>query len=238
MAIVNEALARRMGGGAVGRSLRGSRDASPLRIVGVVREVTYNGITEASQPFVYLPLAQNFRSGMYVLFRTADRNGLGLLRDSVRALDPGVAVSDFHPMTAQVVAARAVPRTSALISASAAGLALFLAVVGLYGVLMTSVDERAREFAIRTALGATPAEIVRRTAQEGALVVAAGLIAGFCGSMASGRLVGALLYGVGSHDPLVAIAVPAVLVFASALAWLMPARRAATVDPATLLRST
>ncbi len=237
VAIVNETLAARFPGGAVSQSLKAANESSPRRIVGVVRDVAYNGITEPSQPFVYLPLAQAFRADMQVYVQASAADPLALIRDAVQTLDPHVAVSDVRTMTAQLAEARAVPRSSAMASGAAALVAVALALMGVYGVLTTSVERRRRELAIRAAIGARPWQIVRLVLVEGAVLTTLGLALGSIGSVAAGRLLGDLLYGVAPRDAGILAATPLAVLAASALAWLGPARQAAAADPITLLRS-
>jgi predicted permease len=237
VAIVNETLAARFAGGAVGQTLTVANEPSPRRIVGVAREIRYNGITEPPQPFVYLPLAQAFRPDMYVHLRTRAPDPANLLRTELRTLDPNVALSDVRTLADQVHEARAVPRASAMVSGGAAMIAVFLALVGVYGVLTTSVERRKRELAIRAALGATPADIVRRVMMEGAGLTGVGLALGVAASFGAGRFVADLLFGVEPHDATVFVGVPLLILTVSILACLAPARRAASVDPIAVLRN-
>jgi predicted permease len=237
VAIVNETLASRFGGDAVGRTVKLPQEPASRRIIGVAREIKYNGLTEGAQPFVYLPLPQAFRADMQVHLQTRGAAGATLLREVLRTLDPNVAVSDVRTFTEQLNEARAVPRASAVVSGLLAGLAVFLALVGVYGVLATSVERRNRELAIRAALGARPGEIVRLIAFEGAGLTGAGIVIGVLASIGAGRFVADLLFGVDPRDGLVLALAPLVVFAASAAAWIAPARRAATADPVTILRS-
>jgi predicted permease len=237
VAIVNEQVAARFPDGVLGRLIRIGDTPVSRRIVGVAREIKYNGITEPSQPFVYLPASQAYRPYTIVHVRTRSRNADALLRSVLRSLDPHVPISDVRTMTAQIAEARASQQVAAEVSTGAAGLTMFLAIVGIYGVLTTSVEQRRRELAIRSALGATPGAIVTRVVTEGTVLTAAGLLVGCAISLFSGRLVARLLYQVDPRDALVLTIAPAVVFVASALAWLAPARRAARVDPASALRA-
>src|SRR4029453_7209448 len=108
--------------------------------------------------------------------------------------------SDIRTLNEQADEARATQRTSAIVSAGAAAIAVFLALVGLYGVLMTSVDQRRRELAIRSALGAVPRDILARVINEGLALTALGLIPGMLGSAAAGSFLTDLLFGVAPRD--------------------------------------
>jgi predicted permease len=237
VAILNEELARRIGGGAIGRTIRSGRDGIAARVIGVVHDSKYNDITEPPQPFVYFPMAQKFRQEMHVFVRTRQQDALPTLRGAVRRLDPGVAVAEFQTMTEQAARARAVPRVSALASSSAAAAALFLAVVGLYGMVMTAVQLRAREIAIRAALGSRPSQTITRLVREVAISTVAGLSVGGVVAVPAGRLLAAMLFEVSPADPIVLTVVAAALSLAAACACIVPARRALALDPAALLRN-
>ena len=117
-----------------------------------------------------------------------------------------------------------------------AGLALFLAVVGLYGVIAHSVARRTHEFGVRMALGAERGKILRQVLQEGWIMGLTGIAIGIMGSLALGRLIESLLYGVPAADPLTFAIVSAVLIGVTLLAASVPARRAASVNPIAALR--
>jgi ABC-type antimicrobial peptide transport system permease subunit len=159
-----------------------------------------------------------------------------LLRTELRRLDPDVALSDVRTLAKQLDAARATPRASATMSTVAAAVAMLLALVGVYGVLMTSVEQRQRELAIRSALGATPSAIVRGVVREGLTMTLAGLLLGMLASLQAGRLLTSLLYSVEPRDVVVMAVVPLIVLLASAIAWFAPARRAAAVDPVEVFR--
>jgi predicted permease len=236
VAIVNESFASRFKGDAIDQALTLSGESSPRRIVGVVRDVKYNGITEPPQPFAYLPMTQAFKSDLFVHVRSRGGAVAGILRAEVRALDPRVALTDVRTLTEQADEARATPRASAIVSAGAAAIAVFLALVGLYGVLMTSVEQRRRELAIRSALGAVPREILVRVVREGLSLTAIGLIPGMLASTAAGSFLTDLLFGTSPRDGVVMTLAPVLVLAVSALAWIAPARRAASVDPVVVLR--
>jgi predicted permease len=237
VAIVNETLAARYHGDAVGETLTMANEPSARRIVGVVREIKYNGIAEPPQPFVYLPLAQVFRPDVYVHVRTRTPGAQELLRNRLRALDRNVALSDVHTLSEQIDEARVTPRASASFSVGAAFIAVCLALVGVYGVLATSVDRRQRELAIRAALGAARSDMMKGVMLEGMRLTVAGLALGMLASVAAGRVLTDLLYGVPSRDATVFALVPLVILGVSVCAWIAPARRAASLDPVAILNS-
>ena len=237
VAIVNETLAARYHGHAVGETLTIANEPSPRRIVGVVREIKYNGIAEPPQPFVYLPLSQVFRPDVYVHVRTHAPGAEEILRNRLRTLDRNVALSDVHTLSEQLDEARVTPRASASFSLGAAFIAVCLALVGVYGVLATSVDRRQRESAIRAALGAARFDIMKGVMLEGMRLTVAGLALGMLASVAAGRVLTDLLYGVPSRDVTVFALVPLVILGVSVCAWIAPARRAGSLDPVAILNS-
>jgi ABC-type antimicrobial peptide transport system permease subunit len=237
VALVNETLARRIGPNALGQTLLVGTKPSPRRIVGIVRDVKYNGVTEPAQPFVYLPLGQEYRRDMWVHLRTHAPGVEAMLRERMRSLDPGVALSEVHTLSQQADHARAAPRIAARVSGGMASIAMLLALVGVYGLLAASVDQRKRELSIRAALGATPRDIVRSVALQGLRLTAVGSAIGVSVSFPASSLLAGLLYGVPARDPLVFALVPIAILAVSIPAWLAPARRAAQADPVAILRS-
>jgi putative ABC transport system permease protein len=236
VAVINETFARRLGGGALGSFITMAGESTPRRVVGIVREAKYNGITEAAQPFAYLPIEQAYRGDVWVLLRVAGSGGDALLRDRLRRLDPHVALSDVRTLAEQIDLSRAVPRTSARVSAALGGIAVFLALVGIYGLLAASVDQRSRELSIRAALGASPIDIFRTVAVTGMALTVAGLALGMVASVSTSNLLAGMLYNVRPRDPLVFALVPVVILVVSTAAWLGPARRAAHASPLDALR--
>ena len=129
------------------------------------------------------------------------------------------------------------PRLYAVLLATFAAFALVIAGVGLFGVLSYSVAQRSREIGVRTALGATTSDIVRLVLKQAAVVTLAGVGIGLWASFAVVKAVSTLLYGVSAHDAVSFIAVPIVLAAVAAIACVVPARRAARVDPLRALRA-
>jgi predicted permease len=236
VAIVNAVLAARLGPDVLGRSVRVGDEPLPRRIVGVAPDLKYNAITEGPQPFLYLPIGQMFRPDMWIHLRTTDADPEALLRNAVRRLDPNVAVSDVRPLSAQIDQARATPRFAAYLSSALAGVALLLAIIGLYGVIAVSIANRRHELAIRAAIGAGPRNLMSLVAAGGLQLLGVGLVVGMATSLFASNLLAAVLYGVDPRDPLVFTVVPLALIAVSLPAWWIPARRLSRVDPASLLK--
>jgi predicted permease len=237
VALVNETMAARIGDNVVGQTVQFGDERSRRRIVGVVPDLRYNGITEPPQTFIYLPLGQVFRPDVWVHVRTPAVDAEALLRNAVRRLDPNVSVSDVHTLSAQLDRARATPRLALRLSGALALIAVFLAVIGVYGVMSASIENRRQELAIRAAIGASPADLVAAVALGGLRLLGAGLVVGMSGSFLSSGLIAGWLYGVAARDVGVFAAVPVALIAVSVPAWWIPARRISRIDPATLLKS-
>lgn len=242
--IVNRTLARSLGSDPLGQVLVEDgeiwrrQSGTRVRVVGVAEDVQYNGITEGPQPYVYLPIAQRMSPDLevYVHSRKSAASTIALLRDEVHRLDPQVALTDVGTLEERVSAAEVVPRYSALASLTLAAIAAFLAVVGVYGVMTASIENQRHELALRSALGASPGRLIRRVVGEGTLLTSCALAFGIAGSVASTRAVAGLLFGVDAHDVWALGAAVCLIVAASAVAWIAPARRAARTDPLTALR--
>jgi ABC-type antimicrobial peptide transport system permease subunit len=154
----------------------------------------------------------------------------------IAALDPALAVSDVQTIE-QLERDRSAPqRFSAMVISGFGAGALLLAAIGLYGVLAFSVSQRRREIAVRLALGAPRADVLRLTVREGMTLVAIGLMIGAIGAVAATRLLRATLFETDVYDPLTFATVPLLLGLVALAASYLPARRAAAVDPMIALR--
>jgi predicted permease len=243
VAVVSEQAARLLGieSSAVGRRIRLAGSQGDWRtIVGVAAETRYRAIRQDA-PTVYLPMAQ-FPEVMTLIttlvVRTEGRPAAALppIRNAVGQVDPDVSVLRTAALSDLVSGEFTGPRLSAvLVSLFAAGAAL-LAGVGLYSVLASAVKARRRELAIRQAIGATPSHVRRLVMAQGARLCVAGLAFGLGAGLASGRLLGTVLYGVASNDLQTVTGVVAFLVIISMAACYVPARQATRAELTTLLR--
>jgi putative ABC transport system permease protein len=152
-------------------------------------------------------------------------------------VDPSVAVDNVMSMRERLSESAGNERFWLRLLALFAGLAIFLATVGIYGVIAYAVEQRAHEFSIRTALGAGRGDIVRLVLREGFVVTVAGLVIGIGAAFALTRLIANQLYGVTPMDPLTITAVSLVLMAVAMLACVIPARRAGQLDPLRALRT-
>src|SRR5918993_5242329 len=243
--VVSETLARRFfpGGSAVGRRLRLVNPDYPAdwrTLVGVVRDVRYQGLDDGPRPIVYTPFAQTPFLWMYVHVRTVgDPMALvGSVRAAVKAVDPRLTVASPRPMTALTTEASADPRFSAIMITTFAAIAVLLAAIGLYGVVAFGVVRRTREIAIQLALGASPGAVRWHVVRGALALAAAGLVAGLLGAVWLGRLMEGLVFEVTPTDPLTLGAVAAVLLSVTVVAAAVPAARATRIDPLQALRET
>jgi len=241
--VINEGLARRFfpDESPLGHRINLGNPANPTwrEIVGVAAEARYFGIRDDSRDALYLPFDQApARPIFMVLKSTRDPATLtGEVRAAIAELDPALAVAAIRPMDDLVSDALGPQRFVTTLLGLFAGVALLLAVVGLYGVVSYGVSQRLREMGVRLALGAEGADIRSLVLGQSLRLVAAGLVVGVLGGLAVTRLMKNLLFGVSATDPwtygVVALALAVVAVLASAL----PAFRAARVDPIRVLRS-
>jgi putative ABC transport system permease protein len=240
--VVNEFLAKLHwpGQGAVGKRLKLSGSKEPWRtVVGVVKDIRERGLLLEMKPAVYLPVNQVNRPGAdYLIVRTAQdpASVINALRSAVWAVDserPVAFIRTMDQLMEQNVADRTRPMTLLGIFA---GLALVLASIGVYGVLAYSVAQRTREIGVRMALGARPLDVTRMILGRGLKLSAIGLAAGAALAGALGILLRTLLFGVTPAAPLVYAGTAASLIIVALMACVIPAQRAARVDPVVALR--
>jgi len=213
-------------------------DSNWFRVVGVVGDVRHLELKEESGNQAYLPLFQSPSDEAALVIRTTG-NPAGLataVARAVREIDPGLPVAGVKTLDALLYDSVAEPRAQTFLLSLLAALALALSAVGVYGVLSYSVAERTREIGLRMALGAGAGQILRQLLREGLGIVLAGTAAGLLGALFLARVLGSLLYGVSTHDPLTFVGVPLVLLAVALFATWLPARRATKVEPVVALR--
>jgi predicted permease len=253
--VVSEGLARRLWPreDALGKRVaccEGSpEDPMWKTVVGIAADTRNRGVDEDAYPEFYLPIGQTPEEGWDWVQRSAtfvaktsapggDAGALaGVMRAAVRAAAPGVPAYEMRPMEARLRESLAQERFNTLLLVSLGVVGLLLAAVGIYGIVTYFVAARTAEFGVRMALGATARDIVLATARHGLPPVAIGLAAGIAAALAATRALAATLRGVTPTDPLTFAAVVLILSAAAALAMLVPARRAARIDPSSALRS-
>jgi predicted permease len=241
VAIVNQKFARHFFGdkSAVGRHVgfgSGPDTKLTIEIVGVVTDSLYEGPREGVRRQVFVPGWG--RSGRTFYMRTTDPSSgaFSLVRNEVKRLDAGMPVFDMKTLQGQLDETLLSDRLIAMLSAGFGLLATLLASVGLYGVMAFIVARRKKELGLRLALGAEPASVVWLVMKEVLLLLTIGLAIGVPAAISLGRYVSSQLFGIEPNDPWMAVATMALLTVVSALAGLVPARRASQIDPILALR--
>jgi predicted permease len=243
VAVINQTLARGFfpQGDAIGRQiLLGAPEpgARWLTIVGVIGDVRTGALDLPPMPQFYAPDTQDASSGMFVVLRTA-ADPLTMTRAAaavVRQLDPEVSPDRIGTMQEHVDRTVGQPRFRTVLLLFFGASALFLAAVGIYGVVAHAVLQRTNEIGIRMALGANAGRIAVAVLADGLRPVAAGIVLGFAGTVALARFLSSVLYQVTPGDPAALCGAAFVLIAVAAIACLGPARRASHVDPMVALR--
>jgi predicted permease len=224
---------------------RRAQDPQSLEIVGIVPATRWEMFQSGVGGQIYVPFAQDFRSGVFFLARPApspsgaDAALLDLIRRQVRAVTPGVPVFTMKTFRQHFEGNMQlwIVRAGAAMVSLFGGLALLLAVVGVYGVMAYAVVRRTREIGIRTALGAEPGAVLRMILREGLTMTLGGAALGFLLALGIGRVFSGMLYQVSPLDPVTFTLAPVMLMATALLACLLPARRAAKLDPLVALRN-
>jgi predicted permease len=242
VALVSEGMARQFWPNAdpIGSRVRLGPDPSApwITIVGIVGDVR-RGVAGEPRPTTYIPSRQDHWGGAAVVVRTVG-DPMALLpavRREIKALDPALPVVEPQKLEDVQSARLADRRLPMQLMSAFAVLALVLAAVGVYGVMAYSVAARTREIGVRVALGAQPASVFSMVLRQGLGAALVGLLVGLTGAYALGGLLTKLLYGVSPRDGLTFGLVSATLIAVTAVACLIPARRAVRVDPLQALRS-
>lgn len=218
-------------------------DKRPHRVIGIVSDYAYHNPadTDAPSPVLYLPLAQGTSGYGYVIIalrsRTTAYAVASQLRQAVSALDPSLPLEDVRSLEEVTGEQYQGSRIPAELLSVYALCSVLVAMMGLYAVTAYSVIERHREFALRIALGSTRGGIFRLVLRGATNVVVVGLVAGGLGSIAAVRLLRSMLFGVAGFDPISYCAAAVLLLLTVLLSGLIPARRAAAIEPMQALRS-
>lgn len=243
VALVDEELARRYFGDSdpIGKRIKPGRRESTstwLTVVGIVGNIKTEGIDQPDQPHLYLPNFQNPGYAMAVFVRT-NGNPAALtnsLRQQVQAVDPNLPLFGERTMDDLVAASLARRRFAMQVVGLFGLLGLFLATIGIYGVMAYSVTQRTREIGIRLALGASTRSILSWLLKQGMRLTLIGAAVGLAGAFALTRLLRGLLFGIAPTDVVTYVALTMLLTGVALLACYIPARRATKVDPLVALR--
>ncbi|HJQ32693.1 MAG TPA: ABC transporter permease [Pyrinomonadaceae bacterium] len=244
VAIVNETLARKYfpGSDPLGRRITlndvETKEEDWATIVAVVRDTKPRELSGEPAAELYMPYSQQPEPGRVLMVRTTERADAvaAAVRREVLAIDRGLPVYGVRTLPAVMSEAVAAPRFRTYLLGVFAVLALVLALVGIYGVMSYAVTQRTHEFGVRVALGAQTRDVLRLVVGQGTALALAGVLIGLAASFALTRVMSGLLYGVTPTDPLTFAFISLLLVAVALLACLVPARRAAKVDPLVALR--
>jgi predicted permease len=245
VAIVNESFAKKYfhGQDPIGRRYRpeqGNKLSDPVEIVGLVRDAKYLDLREEFHPTVYVAAGQDTNPGKIVTFelRAAAGNATAMIQEAklaVAAVDPGASLQ-FRTLAGQVDESLARERLLATLSGFFGGLALLMAVLGLYGVMSFNMTRRRNEIGIRMALGAQQPRVLLTVLAEVAILIGIGLAIGLVATLGATHLIASLLYGVKANDPRMLCLAAAVLASVAAIAGFLPAHQASRLDPMETLR--
>lgn len=243
VALVNETLAHRLWPEreAIGeRLVVGCREKTELTVIGITRDSLFTPMAARAEAHVYRPLTQTYEGGVQTILvelRPGVRNVEETLRKAVLAVNPAVRIYEVKAMEDWVRRSYWQVTTVTRMIAAFAGLALVLAVVGLYGMIAYQVTLLRREIGLRMAVGAEPWRVTWMVVWGALRDASVGIAVGVVAALAVARLMGKLLYGVSAWDPVTYGAVCGLWLVGAAVASYLPGRRAARVDPMAALRS-
>jgi putative ABC transport system permease protein len=243
VAVINETLARRYFSGVdpIGKrvTVEMALDPVPTEIVGVVKDVKFQALTEEAPPTVYVGHAELPYSFMTLVVRTqGDPSSLApAVRREIYAIDKDQPVGDVRTLEAWLASSIAQSRFNTQLLSVFAAVALLLAAVGIYGVMAYSVTQRTHEIGIRMALGARARDVLALVIRQGMAVTLVGIAIGLAVAFVLARAVSSLLYGVSATDPFTYVAIPVLFTGVALVANLVPAWKATQVDPSAALRS-
>jgi predicted permease len=239
-AIINETMAKELwpNEDPVGRQLRFGDQHTICTIVGVVRDIKMYYLRERPQRQMYVPLAQfpSATFGFVVRTHTDPTTMATAIRDAIWSVDRNQPISSVELLDNIISIMNAGERLVSRLMVFFGVLAMFLAAIGIYGVMSNLVSQRTHEIGIRTALGASPGQVLRMVLRQGFLLASIGIIIGVICAFGVGPTLASQLYQVPPNDPLTFFAVPLLFVMVAVAACWIPARRAAKVDPMIALR--
>jgi putative ABC transport system permease protein len=223
----------------IGKSLLVGGNSVPSEIVGVVGDVRSRKVAEADEVEIYRPWAQQSFPFPVVIVHTNLKPDVvtKMVQNAIATIDPGLAIALPQPMDDIVAQAVGQTRLMTWLLAIFAGVALLLASIGIYGAVAYTVEQRTGEIGVRMALGAQTRDVLRLIVNQGMRPVIIGLGVGIAAAFALGRLITAQLYQVSAHNPALLGGATVLLAAIALFACLLPARRAAMVDPVQALRT-
>jgi predicted permease len=241
VAIVNEKFAKHFFKGAspIGKRLGfgGGPDTKlNIEIIGVAADTLYEGPREGVRRQVFIPAWGKGSAAIYMRTSSSSAGAYSLVRNEVRKLDPAMPVYSLKTLQGQLDETLLTDHLVALLSAGFGLLATVLASIGLYGVMAFVVARRRKELGIRLALGAQPSQLIWMVMREVLMLLAIGLAVGIPAAIGLGKYVASQLYGIQANDPWIAGSTVVLLSLVSAVAGLIPARRASQINPILALR--
>jgi predicted permease len=241
VAVINQAMARRFfpPGPVAGRRLGLKKRADETEIVGMVRDARMNSLKEEAPPTVFLPVAQEVDALGDLEVRTAGDPGAlaAALRQALREVEPGLPIISIRTLEEQIGRSLGSEHAVARLTAIFGLLALALAGIGLYGVMAYGVARRTNEIGLRMALGARRASILGLVLRETLLLTAVGIALGLPAALAAAPLAKSQLFGLTASDPPTLAIATLLMILVTATTGLLPAQRAASVDPMIALRA-
>lgn len=242
VAIIDEKMARRLDsdGGAIGAQIAFPLDGAPVsaRVVGIVEHVRHESLTHDGRETIYVPYRQEASREFAVVLRSSEPPSslVAPAREQLRQLANRLPMYNVRTMEEYIGEATAPNRFTLRLIGLFALLAMFLAALGIYSVMSYTVRRRSRELGVRMALGARVPTLILQIVAGGLVLTGWGIALGLVVAFAGSRLIAGLLYGVSRVDPLTYAAAAALVLLVGAVACIVPARRAARVDPAQTLR--
>src|SRR5467141_396122 len=238
--IINETLAREFwpNEDPIGRELRFGERHTVCSIVGVVRDVKMYYLRSRPERQMYVPLAQFPSARLGFVVRTVGNSTTmaTAIRDTIWAVDRDQPISSVEPLETLMVIVDAGNRVLTKLMVFFGALAMFLGVIGIYGVMSDLVSQRTHEIGIRTALGASPPQVMGMVIGQGMKLALIGVVVGVVSALGATRPLATVLYQTTPNDPETFVAVPIVFALVAAAACYLPARRAMNVDPVVALR--
>jgi len=238
--IVNEAFAKKFWPGESALGRRVMRGSGPVEIVGVVRDLRQYGLLDVAEPTLYVPHAQDPWGGFSIAARVQGRDAASVtseIRQAVRSIDPELPVFDIATMRERIGWTLASQRLFGRLFGSFALIALILACAGVYGVTAYYVARRTNEIGVRMALGADRGRVLALVLRQAIALVGVGVTVGTLGSVAAAAALAHVLYGVSAREPMIYAVGALALTITVGIAMVLPARRAAGIDPMRALRA-
>jgi len=237
--IVNETMAKRFwpDQDAIGKRFKFFGQDNFQQVVGIAKDGKYNFIGEEPTPYIYQATTQVYQPQLSLFVKAARPEAvLGTVRSEVQQLDRNLPLTGVFTLNEIFGQSLWAPRMGASLLAVFAGLSLVLAIIGIYGVMAYSVNQRTRELGIRMALGASRSDVLRLVVLQAVRLTLIGVVIGLAASFAASRLIASMLFDVSPTDIVTFVAVPVLLAVSALAASYLPALRATRIDPMVALR--